>query len=127
MRAGAAAMWRSPRRLKITARWPAPSWIIGASANCPSTSVAMRRTVDTYLHLPRRRYFSAIELHAVAIGSIAAVVLLIGYGFNFTPLQTLIPGFPAMAPITAGLIMALSLSCLLSLRGSQRLTWLSAA
>lgn len=80
----------------------------------------MRRTVDTYLHLPRRRYFSAIELHAVAIGSIAAVVLLIGYGFNVEALQTLIPGFPAMRPRTAGAIMFLSLSCLLSLRGSMR-------
>jgi len=87
----------------------------------------MRRTVDTYLHLPRRRYFSAIELHAVAIGSIAAAVLLIGYGFNVTPLQTIIPGFPAMQPVTAALIMALSLSCLLSLRGSQQLLWLSSA
>jgi signal transduction histidine kinase len=80
----------------------------------------MRRAVDTYLHLPRRHYFSAIELHAVAIGSIAAVVLLLGYGFNITPLQTLIPGFPAMRPRTAGFLMALSISCLLSLRGSQR-------
>lgn len=80
----------------------------------------MPRTVDTYLHLPRRRYFSAIELHAVAIGSIAAVVLLVGYGFNVEALQTLIPGFPSMRPRTAGFIMALSLSCLLSLRGSRR-------
>jgi len=80
----------------------------------------MRRTVDTYLHLPRRRYFSAIELHAVAIGSIAAVVLLIGYGFNIEALQTLIPGFPPMRPRTAGFLMALSISCLLSLRESQR-------
>jgi signal transduction histidine kinase len=78
----------------------------------------MQRTADAYLDLPRRRFFSAIELHAVAIGSIAAAVLLIGYGFNFQPLQTLIPGFPAMRPITAGTIMALALSCLLSLRGS---------
>ncbi len=87
----------------------------------------MRRTVDTYLRLPRRRYFSAIELHAVAIGSIAAAVLIIGYGFNVSALQTLLPGFPAMRPITAGLIMLLSISCLLSLRGDRRLEWLSAA
>ena len=80
----------------------------------------MRRSVETYLHLPRSRYFSAIEMHAVAIGSIAAAVLLIGYGFNFEPLQTLIPGFPSMRPRTAGLLMALSLSCLLSLRASRR-------
>jgi signal transduction histidine kinase len=80
----------------------------------------MQRTADSYLHLPRRRYFSAVELHAVAIGSIAAAVLLIGYGFNFAPLQTLIPGFPQMRPVTAGSIMFLSLACLLSLRDSKR-------
>jgi signal transduction histidine kinase len=80
----------------------------------------MSRAVDTYLHLPHRRYFSAIELHAVAIGSIAAIVLLIGWGFNVQLLKTLIPGFPTMQPRTAGIIMALSLSCLLSLRGSRR-------
>jgi signal transduction histidine kinase len=79
----------------------------------------MRRAIDTYLQLPRRRYFSAIELHAVAIGSIAAAVLLIGWGFNVQLLKTLIPGFPTMQPRTAGIIMALSLSCLLSLRGSR--------
>lgn len=87
----------------------------------------MQRTVDTYLNLPRRRYFSAIELHAAAIGTIAAAVFLIGYGFNFAPLQTLVPGFPPMQPVTAALMMLLSLSCLLSLRGSKRLEWLSAA
>jgi signal transduction histidine kinase len=87
----------------------------------------MQRTADSYLHLPRRRYFSAVELHAVAIGSIAAAVFLIGYGFNFVPLQTLIPGFPPMQPVTAALMMLLSLACLLSLRDSPRLHWLSAA
>jgi signal transduction histidine kinase len=86
---------------------------------------ATRRTGDAYLHLPRRRYFSAIELHAVAIGSIAAAVLLIGWGFNFEPLQTIIPGFPSMRPRTAGFIMALSISCLASLRGSRRAEILS--
>lgn len=80
----------------------------------------MQRTADSYLHLPRRRFFSAVELHAVAIGSVAAAVLLIGYGFNFTPLQTLIPGFPPMRPVTAGSIMFLSLACLMSLRDSKR-------
>jgi signal transduction histidine kinase len=87
----------------------------------------MRQAIDTYLQLPRRRYFSAIELHAVAIGSIAAAVFLIGHGFNFAPLKTLIPGFPEMRPVTAAVMMALSLSCLLSLRGSRRLEWLSTA
>ena len=87
----------------------------------------MQRTVDTYLLLPRRRYFSAIELHAVAIGSIAAAVLIVGYGFNFTPLQTIFPGFPQMRPVTAGSIMFLSLSCLLSLRESKRSRIMSTA
>jgi signal transduction histidine kinase len=86
----------------------------------------MRRAIDTYLQLPRRRYFSAIELHAVAIGSIAAAVLLIGYGFNFQPLQTIIPGFPQMRPRTAAFIMALSISCLASLRESRQAHMLSA-
>ncbi|HYV89903.1 MAG TPA: hypothetical protein VFA91_15095, partial [Candidatus Polarisedimenticolia bacterium] len=54
-------------------------------------------------------------------------MLIIGYGFNVEPLQTLVPGFPAMRPITAGLLMLLSVSCLLSLRGDRRLEWLSAA
>ena len=80
----------------------------------------MERAADTYLHLPRRRYFSAIELHAVAIGSIAAAVLLIGYGFNVEFLKTIAPGFPEMRARTAGYLMALSLSCLLSLRESKR-------
>jgi signal transduction histidine kinase len=82
--------------------------------------LAIQRTVDAYLHLPRRRYFSAIELHAVAIGTIAAIVLLVGYGFGFRPLQTLVPGFPPMRAPTAAFLMALSLACLLSLRGSRR-------
>ena len=34
----------------------------------------MPRTVDTYLHLPRRRYFSALEWHGVAIGSIGLLL-----------------------------------------------------
>lgn len=79
----------------------------------------MPRTVDAYLHLPRRRYFSALELHAVAIGSIAAAVFLVGYGFNVPLAQTIIPGFPAMRPRTAFAFMLLSLSLLLSLRGSR--------
>jgi hypothetical protein len=79
----------------------------------------MPRTVDAYLHLPSRRYFSALELHAVAIGSIAAAVFFIGYGFNFEPLRTVIPGFPAMRPRTAFAFMLLSVSLLLSLRESR--------
>lgn len=87
----------------------------------------MRRAADSYLRLPRRRYFSAIELHAVAIGSIAAAVLLIGWGFNVELLQTVFPGFPPMRARTAGLIMALSVSCLASLRGSRRADVISSA
>ena len=87
----------------------------------------MERAADTYLHLPRRRYFSAIELHAVAIGSIAAAVLLVGYGFNVEFLKAIVPGFPEMRPRTAAFLMALSLSCLLSLRSSKRSRMLSSA
>lgn len=82
---------------------------------------------ENYLRLPRRRYFSALEWHALAIGSIAAAVLIIGYGFNFAPLQTLVPGFPTMKARTAAVLMALSLSFLMSLRESGRSRWGSAA
>jgi signal transduction histidine kinase len=85
----------------------------------------MARTVDTYLHLPRRRYFSALELHAAAIGPVAATVFFVGYGFNFEPLQTIFPGFPSMRPRTAATFMALSISCLLSLRPSHAARTLS--
>lgn len=80
-------------------------------------------TVENYLRLPRRRYFSALEWHAVAIGSIAAAVLIIGYGFSFAPLQTLVPGYPTMKARTAAALMALSVSFLLSLRESKRSHW----
>ena len=83
----------------------------------------MLRTVETYLQLPRRRYFSALELHAVIIGSIAAVVVLIGYGFNVEAIQSIVPGFPTMKLRTAVGIMALSVSFLLSLRGSKAARW----
>lgn len=87
----------------------------------------MAQAAESYLQLPRRRYFSALELHAAAIGSIAAAVLIVGYGFNFAPLQTLLPDFPAMRPRTAAVIMALSLSYMLSLRDSRRSMWMSNA
>ncbi len=83
------------------------------------------QTTDTYLRLPRRRYFSALEWHAAAIGTIAAAVLVIGYGFNFSPMQTIVPGFPTMKPRTAAMLMTLALSFLLSLRKSQRALWAS--
>ena len=84
-------------------------------------------TSDSYLRLPRRRYFSALELHAAAIGTIAAAVLVVGYGFGFEPAQTIVPGFPTMKARTAGSLMLLSLSFLLSLRTSQRALWASSA
>jgi signal transduction histidine kinase len=89
--------------------------------------VPIQRSADTYLELPRRRYFSAIELHALAIGTIAASVLLIGHGFGFEPLTTIFPGFPPMRPRTSFAFMMLSLSCLLSLRGSEPSRRLGAA
>ncbi len=82
-------------------------------------------TNDSYLRLPRRRYFTAVEWHAAAIGTIAAAVLVIGYGFNFEPMQTIVPGFPTMKPRTAAMLMVLSLSYLLSLRTSDRAIWAS--
>jgi hypothetical protein len=78
----------------------------------------VQTTLDTYLRLPRRGYFSALE-HAVAIGSVAAAVLIIGYG-GFEPLQTIIPDFPTMKARTATLLILLSASYLLSLRTSPR-------
>lgn len=80
----------------------------------------MRPAADSFLQLPRRRVFSALELHAVAIGTIAAIVLIIGWGFNVEILKTLLPGFPPMRPQTAEAFMALSLSAMLSLRPSRR-------
>jgi signal transduction histidine kinase len=71
---------------------------------------------ETVLHLPRRRMFSALELHAFAIGSIAAVVFFVGWGLNVDLAKTLIPGFPEMRPRTAFAFMLLSLSCILSAR-----------
>jgi len=85
----------------------------------------MPRTVDSYLHLPRRRYFSALELHAVAIGTVAAAVVMVGYGFGFEPLQRLWPTFPTMKLRTGVVLMGLSLAYLLSLRGTQQARWAS--
>jgi signal transduction histidine kinase len=78
----------------------------------------MPQAVDTIIDLPHRRVFSALELHAVAIGSIAAAVLLGGWGFGLGFLKTVAPGLPAMQPLTAIAFMLLSLACLTSLRGS---------
>src|SRR5690606_17645783 len=80
---------------------------------------------DSYLHLPRRRYFSALELHAALIGTIAAAVVMVGYGFNFEPLQRLWPSFPTMKLRTGVVLMGVSLSYLLSLRGSMQARWVS--
>lgn len=73
---------------------------------------------EPYLRLPRRRYFSALEWHAVGIGTVAAVVLLGGYGFGLSALISLIPGFPTMKFNTAAAIMALSVGYVLSLRNT---------
>ena len=70
----------------------------------------MLRAVDRYLQLPRRRYFSALEVHAAIIGAVAAVVVVIGYGFGIEAVQSLAPGFPTMKLRTACGLMALSLS-----------------
>jgi len=80
----------------------------------------MRQAADTYLHLPRRRFVSALDMHAAGIGSIGAAVLLVGWGLNFEPLTHILPGFPTMKPTTAAGFMLLSISCLLSLRTSRR-------
>ena len=83
------------------------------------------RTLDAYLQLPQRRYFTALEWHAAAIGSIAALVLLGGYGFGVEQLTYLIPGFPTMKPNTAGALMALALGYMLTLRESAGARYLS--
>ncbi len=85
----------------------------------------MPRAVDSYLHLPRRRYFSALETHAAIIGTIAAAVVMVGYGFGVELLQRLGPNFPTMKLRTAVVLMGLSLSYLLSLRGSMQTRWMS--
>lgn len=82
-------------------------------------------SLEGFVRLPRRRYFSALEWHAVAIGSIAAAVLIVGYGFNVDAVRRLAPGFPTMKFITATGWMALSLSYLMSLRGSAQTRWAS--
>lgn len=82
-------------------------------------------SLDGHLRLPRQRYFSALEWHAVAIGTIAAIVLIVGYGFNVDIVQRLGPGLPTMKFITATAWMALSLSCLMSLRETQQAKWIS--
>ena len=80
----------------------------------------MHRAADAFIQLPRRRLFSALELHAAAVGSIAATVLILGWGFKIELIQRLLPGFPTMKPRTAIAFMALSLSAMLSLRPSRR-------
>lgn len=80
----------------------------------------MHRAADSFIELPRRRPFSALDLHAAAIGSLAATVLILGWGFKIELIQSLLPGFPTMKPRTATAFMALSLSAMLSLRPSRR-------
>ncbi len=73
--------------------------------------------------MPRRRLFSAVELHAVAIGSVGAAVLILGWGFDIAAFRSFIPGFPTMKAVTAAGFMLLSMSCVLTLRGSRRAEW----
>ncbi|MEP7211233.1 MAG: HAMP domain-containing sensor histidine kinase [Alphaproteobacteria bacterium] len=80
----------------------------------------MHRRADAFIQLPRRRLFSALELHAAAIGTVAAAVLILGWGFRIQLVQSVFPDFPTMKPRTAMAFMALSLSAMLSLRPSQR-------
>ena len=82
---------------------------------------------DTYVHLPRRQYFSVVEWHAAAILTIALAVLLIGYGLGIEAFQTVLPGFPTMKARTAGLLVLLSVSCILSLRRFVWAPWASSA
>lgn len=80
---------------------------------------------DSAVELPRRRYFSLLELHAAAIGAIALTVLLVGYGLGIEHVQSIVPGFPTMKARTATLLLLLSLSYLLSLRNMQWARWTS--
>ena len=82
-------------------------------------------TRDNYVHLPRRQYFSMVEWHAAAILAIALTVLLVGYGLNVEAFQTVLPGFPTMKARTAGLLVLLSVSCILSLRPFAWAPWAS--
>lgn len=87
----------------------------------------MDRVTDSVIRMPQRRMFSALDMHAFAIGSVAALVFFVGYGLKVDFLTYLIPGFPPMRPRTAFAIMLLSLACILSLRGTRRSELLSAA
>jgi signal transduction histidine kinase len=80
----------------------------------------MPQSIDSYLQLPRRKYLSAIEIHAAVIGSIAAVILLFGWGLGIEPLTGRLPGFTAITPMTAACFMALSVSSLAAARNSRR-------
>lgn len=71
---------------------------------------------EAWLKLPRRRYFTALQWHAAAIGAIAGIVLLVGYGLGFEPVRSLVPGFPTMKLRTATLLVLLTVSYLFSLR-----------
>jgi signal transduction histidine kinase len=81
--------------------------------------------VSGIVRLPARQPFSALELHAAAIGSIAAAVLFFGWGLDIEFLRSVVPGFPTMRPGAALALMLLSLSCILSLRESPRARMLS--
>lgn len=76
---------------------------------------------------PVARAWAMIEVHALLIGSIAAFVLFVGWGFGVELAKTVVPGFPTTKASTALGLMLLSLSCLTSLRASPGARWISAA
>lgn len=76
---------------------------------------------------PVARAWTAIEVHALTIGSIAAFVLFVGWGFGVELAKTIFPGFPTTKAVTALSLMLLSLSCLTSLRMSRGARWIAAA
>ena len=59
------------------------------------------------IQLPRRQLFSALELHAAAIGSIAAVVLLVGWGFSYFGNKRYIADIEAKLPALKDTVAAL--------------------
>jgi signal transduction histidine kinase len=71
------------------------------------------------------RAWTATEVHALLIGSIAAVVLFAGWGFGIELAKSIFPGFPTTKAVTALSLMLLSLSCLTSLRVSRGARWLA--
>ncbi len=71
----------------------------------------MPRTVDTYLHLPRRRYFSALELAMLVANRLDRGdrrVCRLRIQRRAGP-DAILPGYPTMKLRTATVLMALSM------------------